>query len=240
MQLFVERGTAVLPSFQVTGDNFQTVVQICQRLDGIPLAIELAVARLKILTPEQILERLDNRFRLLTGGRRTALPRQRTLQALIDWSWDLLTDKERVLLQRLSVFGGGMGLEAVETVCEGHDLESYEVLDLLEGLVNKSLVVAKHGAEIEARYHLLETIRQYAQEQLTLRGESESYRDRHRDYFLHVCQQAKLGLDGPNQMVWIRRLAQEIDNLRHALAWAEETNVESGITDDDRLPLFLD
>ena len=229
LRLFAERGTAVLPSFQVTPNNLQAVLKICQRLDGIPLAIELAAARLKILTPEQILERLDNRFRLLTGGRRTALPRQRTLQALIDWSWDLLTDKERLLFQRLSVFAGGMSLDAVEAVCVDSDLESYEVLDLLAELVNKSLVVSQPAQGKEARYHLLETIRQYAQEQLAVCGESEPYRERHLSYFLHFCEQAKPELTGPDQMAWLQRLELEIDNLRHALAWAEETNAEAGL-----------
>ena len=229
LRLFAERGTAVLPRFQVTPSNFRSVVQICQRLDGIPLAIELAAARLKILTSGQILERLDDRFRLLTGGRRTALPRQRTLLALIDWSWDLLTDKEKRLLQRLSVFAGGMSLEAVEAVCAGSDLESYEVLDMLAELVNKSLVVSQPAQGEEARYHLLETIRQYAQEQLAACGESESYRECHLSYFLHLCEQAKPELTAPNQMAWLQRLELEIDNLRHALAWAEETNAEAGL-----------
>jgi predicted ATPase/class 3 adenylate cyclase len=143
LRLFVERATAVLPAFQVTDGNFAPLVKICRRLDGIPLALELAAARVNILTIGQIANRLDDRFRLLTGGSRTALPRQQTLRALIDWSWDLLSEEEQVLLGRLSVFAGGMDLEAVEAVCAGDNLDIYDLLDLLGDLVNKSLVIAQ-------------------------------------------------------------------------------------------------
>ena len=229
LRLFVERGRAVLPDFQVTDDNFQTLVQICQRLDGIPLALELAAARLKILTTAQIVQRLDNRFRLLTSGRRTALLRQQTLRALIDWSWDLLSEMEQTLLQRLSVFSGGVSLEAIESVCADNHLESYEILDLLAELVNKSLVITQRKQGKETRYQLLETIRQYGQEKLTIAGDSETYRQRHLDYFLHLCQQAESELIGPDQVAWLNRLDMEMDNLRIALSWANETNPEAGL-----------
>lgn len=229
LRLFVERGTAVLPDFQVTEDNFQSLVQICQRLDGIPLALELAAARLKVLSTEQILHRLDNRFKLLTGGRRTALPRQQTLRALIDWSWELLSNSEKILLQRLSVFSGGMRLDAVEAVCASDELDAYEILDLLTELVNKSLVISRREQGKETRYFLLETIRQYAQERLTEAGDSATYRDRHLDHFLQLCQQSELELISPDQVAWLKQLEQEMDNLRIALNWAEDTDVEAGL-----------
>jgi predicted ATPase len=159
VRLFIERAVFVSPSFTVTNANAPAVAQICHRLDGIPLALELAAARVKALSVEQIAARLDNRFRLLTGGSRTAVPRQQTLRALMDWSYDLLPEPERVLLRRSSVFVGGWALEAAETICAGDGIASDEVLDFLSHLVDKSLVIQNEisGA---ARYHLLETIRQ--------------------------------------------------------------------------------
>lgn len=225
VKLFIDRATAAQPNFQVTNQNAPAVAQICYQLDGIPLAIELAAARIKGMTAEQIASRLDNSFRLLTGGSRTALPRQQTLRALIDWSYDLLPEPERVLLERLSVFAGGWGLEAVELVCAGDyaegSIEDFEVLDLLLQLVNKSLVVAdEQGAE--TRYRLLETIRQYGSEKLKTRGEAAQVRSKHCTYYLELAEKAELELQGPQQTAWLARLATEHDNLRAALTWAAE------------------
>ena len=195
-RLFVERATAVNPRFALTDRNAPAVAQICRRLDGIPLALELAAARVKVFTAEQIAARLDDRFRLLTGGSRTALPRQQTLRAAIDWSYDLLAEPERALLKRLSVFVGGWTFEAAEAICPGED-----VLEALTQLVNKSLVVAEHRAderEDGVRYRMLETVRQYARDRLLDAGVAEvaAARDCHLDYFLSVSEQAEPPLRG--------------------------------------------
>jgi predicted ATPase len=229
LTLFVDRATAVSPEFQVTEDNFPSLVQICQRLDGIPLALELAAARISVLNTAQIAARLDDRFRLLTGGSRTALPRQQTLRALIDWSWDLLTETEQILLQRLSVFAGGMSLEAVEAVCAGDGLDSYDLLDLLSELVRKSLVLSRREQEQPIRYHLLETIRQYAQERLVMTGQGATFRQRHLAYFMTWAKQVEPELIGPDQALWLNRLDKELDNMRAALNWAREIDCEAGL-----------
>jgi predicted ATPase/class 3 adenylate cyclase len=219
VRLFVERAKAALPTFAVTDRNVLAVAQICQRLDGIPLAIELSAARVKSLTVEQIADRLDDRFRLLTGGSRTALPRQQTLQALIDWSYELLSEKERALLRRLSVFADGWTLEAAEPIGSEGDIEAHEVLDLLTHLVGKSLVMMEEQ-EGEARYRLLETVRQYSRDKLLEVGEAESVRRRHRNFFLDLAERAEPEIQGPDQRVWLERLEQEHDNLRAALGWS--------------------
>ena len=228
-RLFVERAQIVLPEYEVTADNVGSLVQICQRLDGIPLAIELAAARTKILTTAQIAARLDDRFRLLTSRSRDALPRQQTLRALIDWSWELLSADEQRLLSRLSIFAGGMDLEAVEAVCAGDDLETYELLDILNELVNKSLVVAKREQGREIRYHLLETIRQYGQERLAEAGETEFVQQRHLAYFLQLAETAEPGLRSHQQGMWLNRLEKELDNIRVALDWAQDNDIEAGL-----------
>jgi len=220
VRLFVERATTVLPGFRLTSDNAPAVAQVCARLDGIPLALELAAARVNVLRVEQIAARLDDRFRLLTGGSRTAVPRQQTLRALIDWSYDLLAEPERVLLRRLSVFAGGWTLEAAEAVCAGDGLDHDEVLDVLAQLVNKSLVVADREQGQETRYRLLETIRQYALERLAASGEADAIRRRHAEYFLVLAEIAGVQLQRAGQRVWLDRLEAEHDNLRAALAWA--------------------
>jgi non-specific serine/threonine protein kinase len=191
-------------------------------LDGIPLAIELAAARVKALTPEMIGERLDDRFRLLTGGNRTALPRQQTLRATVDWSYDLLTEAERVLLQWLSVFAGGWTLEAAEAVCAGEGIESTDVLDLLTRLVDKSIAVMSEVDGIP-RYRLLETIQQYAHEILQQTNAEGRIRDRHLDYFQQLSQSVEKQLNGPptvDQVSLVKRLLVEIHNIRGALDWA--------------------
>ena len=230
VRLFIDRALLVAPHFVVDKDNAPHIAQICHRLDGIPLAIELAVARIKMLSVEQISKRLDDRFRLLTGGARTALPRQQTLRALIDWSYDILSENERLLLRRLSVFAGGWTLEAAEEVCSGDNIEIYDVLDLLTQLVNKSLVVVmEHSQGRETRYRMLETIRQYAREKLLEAGSSEIIRDKHLAYFVKLVEQAEPELYRSNQVFWFNKLDDELDNLRMAMEWALVANVESGL-----------
>jgi predicted ATPase/class 3 adenylate cyclase len=210
VRLFLDRAMAVLPAFAATNQNAPALAQVCHRLDGIPLAIELAAARVKVLSVEQIAVRLDDRFRLLTGGSRTAQRRQQTLRAAIDWSYDLLSEPERTLLRRLAVFAGGWTLEAAETVCADEGLAGDEVLDLLAQLVDKSLVMV--GEEV--RYRLLETIRQYAQEKLVEAGEAEEVRGRHLEVFAKLAEQVE-----PDLAVRLMRLETEHDNLRAALEW---------------------
>ena len=230
VRLFIDRALLVAPHFDVNKDNAPFIAQICFRLDGIPLAIELAAARVKMLSVEQISKRLDDRFRLLTGGARTALPRQQTLRALIDWSYDILSDNERLLLQRLSVFAGGWTLEAAEDVCAGDGIESYEVLDLLTQLINKSLVVVIEQSQSgETRYRMLETVRQYAREKLLEAGGSEIIRQRHLAYFVKLVKQAEPELYRSNQAFWLNKLDDELDNLRMAMEWALTIDTESGL-----------
>ena len=198
--------------------------EICRRLDGIPLAIELAAARVAILSPEEILQRLGDRFRLLTGGRRAAVPRQQTLQALIDWSWDLLAEPDRRLLRRLSVFAGGWTLDAATAVCGDGIGDAPDVLDALARLVDRSLVVVDRGSP--TRYRLLETIRQYARDRLVESGEAEALGRRHLDHFLALAERAGPALWGPGMAEWIRRLEVDEDNLRTAIDWALEVDAE--------------
>ena len=225
VRLFVERAASVLPGFTLTQANAAAVVQICCRLDGIPLAIELAVARMSLLQEEQIAARLEDRFRLLTSGSRTALPRHQTLRALVDWSYDLLTEPEQTLLRRLSVFAGGWTLAAAESICSDTTSEpasSHRILDLLASLVNKSLVVAKRQQGEETRYRLLETIRQYAQEKLRAEAKAAPISRRHLGYFLWLAEEAEPELIGPNQAASLQRLDRELDNVRAALKWSIE------------------
>jgi predicted ATPase/class 3 adenylate cyclase/DNA-binding CsgD family transcriptional regulator len=226
VKLFIDRATAAVPIFTVTNDNAPALAQVCHHLDGIPLAIELAAAKIRVLSVEQIAKRLDDRFRLLKGGSRTTLERHQTLRAAIDWSYNLLSDAEQVLFQRLSVFVGGWTLEAAESVCEGGSVKSEDILNLMEQLINKSLVV-KEEVENESRYHMLETIRQYANEKLVEAGESEALRDNHLDYFVKLAEQAEPELYRSNQVFWLNKLDDELDNLRLALDRALATDVES-------------
>jgi non-specific serine/threonine protein kinase len=217
VRLFVERAVAVRPTFRLTSDNAAAVVEVCRRLDGIPLALELAAGRLSVLTVEQIAIRLENRFRLLTGGGRHALPRQQTLRALIDWSHELLSDAERALLRRLAVFAAGYTLDAVEAVCSGSGIQAEDVLDLLDQLIDKSLVLTEEVAGGEMRYSMPETIRAYAAEKLDAAGEATEVRQRHRDWYFELALRAEPELRGANQGVWLGRLEREHDNLRAAL-----------------------
>jgi predicted ATPase/class 3 adenylate cyclase len=222
VQLFTDRALLVRADFEVTNQNASTLVSICHRLDGIPLAIELAAARVRSLAVEEINRKLDQRFRLLTGGSRTALPRQQTLRSLIDWSYDLLHDPEKLALQRLSVFAGGWTLEAAEQVCAGEGVEDLEALDLLTSLTDKSLVVVEQNGG-HSRYRLLETVRQYAREKLLESGGGEAVRDRHLECFLTLAEQAEPHLTGAEQQAWLDLLETEHDNLRAALTWSFAT-----------------
>jgi predicted ATPase/class 3 adenylate cyclase/uncharacterized protein HemY len=217
VRLFIERAMLARPSFTVTNANAPAVAQICQRLDGIPLAIELAAARIRVLSVEQINQRLDERFRLLTGGSRNLLPRQQTLRALIDWGYNLLSATEQQLFRRLSVFVGGWTLEAAETVCTGGDIDEFEVLDLLAALVDKSLVVMEEREENRIRYRLLETLRQYGQEKLLVVNETAEYEQRYRSYFSNLAETAAPYLQGADAGFWLEQLELEHNNFRAVL-----------------------
>ena len=221
IQLFVERAKASTPSFELTDGNTNAVRDICRRLDGIPLAIELAAARVRVLSAEQIAARLDDAFRLLTTGSRTALPRQRTLRGTMDWSYGLLEHREQALLCRLSVFAGSFSLEAAEDVCAGDPLEAEDILDGVAALVDKSLVVMEAG-DGAARYRLLETVRQYAFELLNQReGDVAHYRARHARHYLEFAERfAPLLIGGEHEPGLLARITVEHDNLRDASAWA--------------------
>jgi non-specific serine/threonine protein kinase len=241
VRLFIERAVAALPGFAVTDRTAPAVAQICHRLDGIPLAIELAASRVAGLGVEQLAARLDQRFRLLTGGSRTALPRQQTLRAAVDWSYDLLTAAERTLFARLAVFVGGFTPEAVEAVCgtpgavvdeldgragqppAADGLQPTDVLELLLRLVDKSLVVAE-AAEGVARYHLLETVRDYARERLAATGAAAALQERHARHYLALAEAGAPELRGRRQVEWMRRLEAERDNVRAVLRWAVEND----------------
>jgi predicted ATPase/class 3 adenylate cyclase len=228
IQLFSDRARLSQPSFAVTEANVPAVVEVCHRLDGIPLAIELAAARVKALPVEQLATRLDDRFRLLTGGSRTALPRQQTLRALIDWSYDLLSGEERTMLRRLSVFAGGCTLAAAEAVGAGEAIEEWAVLDLLTGLVEKSLVLYEEQ-QGEGRYRLLETVRQYARDRLLESGEGEAARDRHLQFSVKLAEEAEPWLRKAEQPQWLDLLETEHDNLRVALEWSQGEGWEAGL-----------
>ncbi len=239
VRLFIDRAQLVQPHFTVTNDNAPAVAAICHRIDGIPLAIELAAARVRAMTVEQLMVRLDDRFRLLTGGSRTALPRQQTLRALIDWSYDLLTEPEKVLWQRLSVFSGGWTLEAAETVCLGDDIEDWEVLDLMTSLVDKSLVLYTEAASGTGRYRLLEMVRQYGRDRLAESDSGSTVRDRHAEYYLALAKESDAQMNGPGQGAALTQLETEHDNLRAALAWSSETGDAAGATRALRLGYHL-
>jgi non-specific serine/threonine protein kinase len=239
IQLFVERAGAALPTFALTDENAPAVAQVCQRLDGMPLAIELAAPRVKLLTVPQIAARLDDCFKLLTAGSRTIVSRHHTLRAAIDWSYELLSEPERVLFQRLAVFESGFTLEATEVVCAGRGIEAAEILELLSHLVDKSLVVVGTQPQgREARYRLLETMRQYARDKLLASAEAEGIGQQHAAYYLTLAEQAELKLQGPEQLAWLDRLEVEHDNLRAALRWSQAEAGETGLRLAGALGLF--
>lgn len=221
IEFFVDRARAVQTDFCLTTENAAAVVQICIRLDGIPLAIELATARLNSLSVKQIAARLDNVFQLLTRGSRTALPRHRTLRAMLDWSYDLLFETEKILLYRLSIFSGGWILEAAQAVCHGGSIKEASMLDLLDQLVKKSLVVFSPNGDMP-RYHLLETIRQYASEKL-FKDEEAEVRERHMQWFLRLAEQTAPNLTKRETKKYLDVLEKDHGNLRKALIWSQAT-----------------
>lgn len=217
-ELFVDRARSVVPAFRLEGGAIAIVQKICARLDGIPLAIELAASRVRLLSVEQILAKLDDRFRLLTGGSRTALERHQTLRATVDWSYGLLSAAEKRLLRHLSVFAGGWTLEAA-TAVSGADADEFEVLDSLAHLVDKSLV-AMEEAGGAVRYRMLETVRQFAREELDRSNEGGDARERHLRFFLSLAEDGEAGLKGRDQKAWLERLEVEHENMLSALRWA--------------------
>jgi predicted ATPase/class 3 adenylate cyclase len=222
VRLFLDRASTVDPGFALAEANVGPVSEICRRLDGIPLAIELAAARVSVMSPDEIAKRLGDRFRLLAGGRRTAVPRQQTLHALIDWSWDLLTEEDRVLLRRLSIFAGGWTIGRAARIVGDDDepLDDVELLDKLNRLVDRSLVLVDRGAS--TRYRMLETIRQYAREKLIAAGEVERLGDRHFAAFAALAAAAEPELRGPAMVDWLDRLDSDVENLDAALEWGLE------------------
>jgi predicted ATPase len=219
VRLFVERAADARAGFELRDDNAAAIVQICRRLDGIPLAIELAAARVQAMTPEEIATRLDDQFGLLRGGTRGAVARHQTLRRAMDWSYDLLSDDERLVLQRLSVFAGGATLNDAVAVVEGDTANELDVLEQLGGLVRRSLVLAD-DEEGHTRYRLLETVRQYAHEHLFQAGTADTTHRRHAVHYAALAVEAGRGLRGADQLAWLARLAPEMDNLRAAQAWA--------------------
>jgi predicted ATPase/DNA-binding SARP family transcriptional activator len=222
VELFVQRATQAKPQFDLTDENAGAVAEICRRLDGLPLALELAAARVKLFAPAALLSRLQDRLTLLAGGGRDAPPRQRTLRDTIQWSYDLLEPEEQRLFRRLTVFAGGCTLEAAETVCAGDGIEAGDILEHLTLLVEKSLVVVDDRQIEESRYRLLETIRQYGAEQLGASGEERRLRERHRDWFLALAEKAEPFVGGENRGPLLDTFERELDNLRAALQWSRE------------------
>jgi non-specific serine/threonine protein kinase len=226
---FVERAQAVKPSFALTDENARAVTEICTRLDGLPLAIELAAARVKLLSPQAILTRLENRLKLLTGGARDLPARQQTMRGAISWSYDLLEEEERNLLQRLSVFAGGFTLEAAEAVCDPEGDLQVELLDGVASLADKSLVVQKEQPDGESRFRMLEVVREYGLECLKVGEEMDTVVRLHAEFYLVLAEEAEPALIGSQQAVWLERLEKEHDNLRAALQWAIDHDLETGL-----------
>lgn len=248
VKLFAERARAVKSNFSLTEDNAATVAEICRKLDGLPLAIELAAARIKILSPRQILERLENRLKLLTGGAKDLPARQQTMRGAIEWSYDLLDESERVLFERLAVFAGGLTIEAAEAVCNNYELritndESNEGrrpktedqrpdIDILNGvssLVGNSLLVQTETANGESRFRLLEVVREYALETLEASGESDLIKQKHAAFYLAFAEEAESKLYGEQTTKWLNRLEEEHDNIRAVLSWSAINDVETAI-----------
>lgn len=232
VQLFVQRAALVVSSFNITKENVGTIVKICNRLDGIPLAIELAAARVDIFKVEEILKQLNRSFDLLVSNTRSVLPRHQTMRTSIDWGWNLLTEAEMVFMRRLSIFIGGWTLHAAQAMDVGNCQE------LNSALGKKSFVVVHLQAEHETRYGFHEVVRAYAQEKLVQAGEEETIRDRHLEYFLELSRQFEPALHGVDQDWWLERLFVERDNIRSALEWAARTNVQAGLYLSNRLRTF--
>jgi hypothetical protein len=233
VQLFVERAEMARPGFALDATNAAAVAEICRRLDGIPLAIVLAAARVSAMRPGEIAARVDERFRLLTGGRRTAVERHQTLRAAVDWSYALLDDNEQRVFARLGVFAGGFDATAAETVVAGDGIEPWDVLDAVASLVDKSMLVDDEPVDDTTRYGMLETLRQYAIEQLAESDDVDAWRRRHAEYFSEMAGTIDDGLLSADEMWWRRRLRADLDNLRAAVTWSFERDdpddVELGI-----------
>jgi predicted ATPase len=224
--LFCERAAAARPGFVLSGANVPAVAEVCRRLDGIPLAIELAAARVAAMTPAEIAGLLGERFRLLTGGRRTAVERHQTLRAVVDWSYGLLSETEQVVFDRLAVFSGGFTLVAATAVVTGDGIEGWDIVDAVGGLVAKSMVVAEPGAGEHTRYQLLETLRQYGRERLDEGGDTDRWRRRHARHFAAFAAEVGRGLRGRDELVWRERSMGELDNLRAVVVWGLDTGGE--------------
>jgi predicted ATPase/DNA-binding CsgD family transcriptional regulator len=236
-ELFVQRAQMIQPHFALSHENVSAVAQICTRLDGLPLAIELAAVRCKLLSPHALLDRLDSRLRMLTGGARDAPPRQRTLRDTLEWSYHLLNSDEKALFARMAIFRGGGSLDAIEAVC-GHDL-SIDLLDTLSSLVDKSLVQQKETVQGEPRFTMLETIHEYASEQLVASGETGAIRHHHASYFVELAERAEPELRTAPHMDWFQRFELEQDNLRELLVWSlDEGEVGFGVRLASALWLF--
>jgi tetratricopeptide (TPR) repeat protein len=229
LRLFAERAASARPGFTVTEENGAQVAQVCQKLDGIPLAIELAASRAGMLGIAQIAERLGKSLDLLRQNRNADLPRHQTMRLCLDWSHRMLSNGEQTLLRRLAVFAGGFTLAGAESVCGFGEITAYGVLDLLDGLVNRSLVVVEGQAGEETRFRLLEPVKQYGEEKLAEAAEAEMLKDRHLDYCLELAIEGEPYLRGREQGVWLKRLMGEIHNFRAALGWALDRNVYSGL-----------
>ncbi len=257
VKLFIDRARLVVPDYQATTQNVAALASICQRLDGIPLAIEMAAARVNVLSTTSLAERLEDAFRVLTGGNRTALPRQQTLRAMIDWSYELLSETERRLFARLSVFAGGCRLDAAEAICsdDGPEVEEAprgtppapnaptigqaDILDLLSSLISKSMVLSERRGGKETRYRMLETMRQYAREKLHLAGESQRLRSRHLRFFGQLALEAEPQLRGSQQLIWLDRLEHDLDNIWAALAYSQSSRVSAEAAAGLRLAVAL-
>jgi predicted ATPase/class 3 adenylate cyclase/tetratricopeptide (TPR) repeat protein len=222
IRLFVERAQAVKPDFELSETNAADVAAVCRRLDGLPLAIELAAARVRVLPPGQLLTRLDKRLKILTGGNRDLPARQQTLRAAIEWSHDLLDPDEQALFARLAVFSGGCTFEAAEAVSGGSGELALDVLDGLDSLTQKSLLRPEDGSDGETRFTMLETIREYGLERLDATGDPDTVRRAHADYFVNLAETAELRLTSSDQVAWLNRLSAEHDNFRSTLAWLEQ------------------
>jgi predicted ATPase len=229
ISLFVDRAARADPAFAATDATIRDVAQVCQRLDGIPLAIELAASRVRVLSVKEILGKLEHLFRLLTGGERRMVPRHQTLRATVEWSYDLATAEGKLLFNRLGVFAGGWTLDAAETICSDNHLVAADILDVLGRLVDKSLVVKIPSGNDTTRYRLLETLRHYAVERLISAGEIEDVRRRHATFYLELAERAQPLLRGQDQVTWLRRLEDEHDNLRAAFEWWKSDQLEMAL-----------
>jgi predicted ATPase/class 3 adenylate cyclase len=222
IQLFVDRAVAARSGFALGPSNVGSVAEICRRLDGMPLAIELAAARVTAMSPSEIAARLDERFRLLTGGKRSRVERHQTLRATVEWSYSLLDEKERAVFARLGVFVGSFDAAAAEAVVSDDAVEAWDALECLAGLVEKSMVLAEDAGEGNTRYRLLETLRAFAREQLDIVDQTDRWRRRHAEYYADFCERAAPNLTGPDELLWARRIEADLDNLRAVLSWGSD------------------